>query len=31
MPVSSVIGNDKTPSFDLIIFQRESGIRLKAS
>jgi uncharacterized damage-inducible protein DinB len=28
--LSSVIGNDKTPSFDLIIFQRETGIGLKA-
>jgi uncharacterized damage-inducible protein DinB len=29
--LSSLIGNDKTPSFDLIIFQRESGVGLKAS
>jgi uncharacterized damage-inducible protein DinB len=29
--LSAVIGNDKTPSFDLIIFQRETGIGLKAS
>jgi uncharacterized damage-inducible protein DinB len=29
--LSAVIGNDKTPSFDLIIFQRETGIGLRAS
>jgi uncharacterized damage-inducible protein DinB len=29
--LSGIIGNAKTPSFDLIIFQRESGIGLKAS
>jgi uncharacterized damage-inducible protein DinB len=29
--LSAVIGNDKTPSFDLIIFQRERGIGLRAS
>jgi len=29
--LSSVIGNERTPSFDLIIFQRETGIGLKAS
>jgi uncharacterized damage-inducible protein DinB len=29
--LSALIGNDKTPSFDLIILQRESGIGLKAS
>ena len=29
--LSGIIGNAKTPSFDLIVFQRESGIGLKAS
>jgi uncharacterized damage-inducible protein DinB len=27
--ISSVIGNERTPSFDLIIFQRETGIGLR--
>ena len=28
--LSSIIGNDATPSFDLIIYQRETGVGLKA-
>jgi hypothetical protein len=24
--LSSIIGNDATPSFDLIIYQRETGV-----
>jgi uncharacterized damage-inducible protein DinB len=28
--LSAILGNDATPSFDLIIFQRETGVGLKA-
>jgi len=28
--LSSIIGNDATPSFDLIIYQRETGVGLRA-
>ncbi len=28
--LSSIVGNDATPSFDLIIYQRETGIGLKS-
>jgi uncharacterized damage-inducible protein DinB len=28
--LSSIIGNDKTPSFDLIVYQRQTGVGLKA-
>jgi uncharacterized damage-inducible protein DinB len=28
--LSAVIGNDATPSFDLIIYQRETGVGLLA-
>lgn len=29
--LSAVLGNDATPSFDLIIYQRETGVGLKAA
>ncbi len=29
--LTAMVGNDKTPSFDLIIFQRETGVGLKAA
>ena len=28
--LSAILGNDKTPSFDLIIYQRQTGVGLKA-
>jgi uncharacterized damage-inducible protein DinB len=28
--LSSILGNDATPSFDLIVYQRETGVGLKA-
>jgi uncharacterized damage-inducible protein DinB len=28
--LSAVLGNDKTPSFDLIVFQRQTGVGLKS-
>ena len=28
--LSSIVGNDATPSFDLIVYQRETGVGLKA-
>ena len=28
--LSAVIGNDATPSFDLIVFQRETGVEIKS-
>ena len=27
--LSSIIGNERTPSFDLIIYQRETGVGLR--
>ncbi|HVZ51791.1 MAG TPA: DinB family protein [Pseudolabrys sp.] len=29
--LTAMVGNDRTPSFDLIIFQRETGVGLKAA
>lgn len=28
--LSAILGNDKTPSFDLIVYQRQTGVGLKA-